>query len=152
MCKWHRELNVLVCCLSCVRKRRVSCTVAEPSSLRHFVTVREASIIWLCYYLAVKIFYVPNFHCCRPPTKYKNFLVYCTMMLYNAPQNLYAWRYTSWYSGYCGIDILNKRLVCCLLPTVFSPSPFWASLVKRIGCVLGGAAVVVVVVAYLSRG
>ena len=74
------------------------------------------------------------------------------MMLYNAPQNLYVWWCTSWYSGYCGIDILNKRLVRCLLPTVFSPSPFWASLVKRIGCGLGGAAVVVVVVAYLSRG
>ena len=45
MCKWHMKLNVLVCCLSCVRKRtiydgledhrRVSCTPAELSSLRH---------------------------------------------------------------------------------------------------------------------
>jgi len=46
MCKQHTELNVLVCCLSRVRKRtiydglenhgRVSCTPAELSSLRHF--------------------------------------------------------------------------------------------------------------------
>ena len=46
MCKRHTELNVLVCCLSRVRKRtiydgledhrRVSCTPAELSSLRHF--------------------------------------------------------------------------------------------------------------------
>ena len=40
----------------------------------------------------------------------------------------------------------------CFLPTVFSPSPFWANLVKCTGCGLGGAAVVVVVVACLSRG
>ena len=46
MCKRHTELNVLVCCLSRVRKRTiydaledhgwVACTPAELSSLRHF--------------------------------------------------------------------------------------------------------------------
>jgi len=49
MCKRHTELNVLICCLSRVRKRtiydgledhrRVSCTPAELSSHRHFVTL-----------------------------------------------------------------------------------------------------------------
>ena len=49
---------------------------------------------------------------------------------------------------------IDQKWVCRLLPTVFSPSPFWASLVKRIGCggLGGGAPVVVAVVAYLSRG
>ena len=49
---------------------------------------------------------------------------------------------------------IDQKWVYRLLPTVFSPSPFWASLVKRIGCggLGGGAPVVVAVVAYLSRG
>ena len=59
MRKRHTVLNVLVCCLTHVRKRtihdgledhrRVSCTTADPSSLRHYVTVRQASIIQLCF-------------------------------------------------------------------------------------------------------
>ena len=58
------SMTELVRCLSRVRKRaihdgleenrRVSCTTAEPSSLHHHVTVREASII--LYYSALKIF------------------------------------------------------------------------------------------------
>ena len=78
--KRHTELNVLVCCLSRVRKRaihdgmednrRVSCTAAKPSSLRHHITVREASIMRLCNYSALKIFHAFNFPRCRQPTKY----------------------------------------------------------------------------------
>ena len=56
---------------SCVRKRtiydgqedhrRVSCTQAELSSLRHFGIVK---------FSALKNFRASNFRCCRPPTKY----------------------------------------------------------------------------------
>ena len=81
MCKQHTKLNVLVCCLSRVRKRavhnglenhgRVSCTAAAilTLSLRHSMWT---SIIWLCYYLVLKNFCSSNFHRCRPPMKYFN--------------------------------------------------------------------------------
>ena len=62
MHKQHTELNVLICCLTRVRKKaiyddleKVLCTPAELSLLRHYVTIREVSIIRLCYYLALKI-------------------------------------------------------------------------------------------------
>ena len=71
MCKRHTELNILVCCLSRVRKRtiydgledhgRVSSTPAELSSLRHFGVVK---------FSALKNFRASNFRRCRPPTKY----------------------------------------------------------------------------------
>jgi len=71
MCKRHTELNVLVCCLSCVRKRtiyddledhgRVSCTPAELSSLCHFGVEK---------FSALTNFHASNFRRCRPPTKY----------------------------------------------------------------------------------
>ena len=61
---WSQMYSYGVCH---VRKRRVSCIAAEPSLLRHYVTM---SIIRLCYYLVVKIYHVSNFRRCRPPTKY----------------------------------------------------------------------------------
>ena len=77
MCKRHMEL---MCCLSRVRKtaiydglednRWVSCTAAEPSSLRPLVTVREASIIQLCNYSELKNFCASNFCHCRLLMKY----------------------------------------------------------------------------------
>ena len=47
--------------------RRVSCTAAEPPSLYYFITVHEVLIIWLCYYLVLKIIHVFKIHR-RPPT------------------------------------------------------------------------------------
>ena len=79
MRKQHTELNVLVCCLSRVKKRaiydglednrRISCTAGEPSSLHHYVTVREASIKRLYNYSALKNFRASNFRRCRLLTK-----------------------------------------------------------------------------------
>ena len=70
--KRHTGLNVLVCCLTRVRKRafhndlkdhgRVLCIAAEPSSFCHCVTVCKASIIQLCYHSAFEKFCASNFH------------------------------------------------------------------------------------------
>ena len=78
MCKRHMELNVLVCCLSRVRKRtiyeslenhgRVSCTPAELSSLRHF-SIKK--------FLALKNVRASNLrHCRRNIFNNENFLIY----------------------------------------------------------------------------
>ena len=94
MCKWRTELNVLVCCSTCVRKKaihdglenhkQVSCTAAEPSSLCHYVTVCEVSIVWLCCYWPLKNFHASNFHHCRPPKnifKCHSLFAWCDLVL-----------------------------------------------------------------------
>ena len=80
ICKQHTELNVLVCCLSRVRKRtiydgledhgQVSCTPAELSSLCHFVALK----------IFVRLIFVVVGHQ-RNIFNDKNFLIYGTVHL-----------------------------------------------------------------------